>query len=645
MSNMDSKPTMSKRDTHVGKLAMGMVTELEKKNEKREKEVLAELQKISGVFKGFEIEATSSAHVISDNIRSRHESHGRQQEYTKMLLDLLMNAVSFKRLFESNVHVESSDVRTVMDDIIMQFCIGWKYTYVPLMIVFNSDDRFILDRVSAVNDGIMGLVHKHFKGTMTYSVIGAISFVEYCASQMLYGTREEKDPMEGTFEWDMFAGKGIPDWWTKSGVSDEVHELLQRAAEYLMQRHPVLDIKLGWKDKKSVGGKCGLDVIIAYHVKTKDARVPSVHGDSARSRSSHEEDSRSSYDPEEHERSIHSYAKKHGGVSDVSYYPDELSFHKDSEIAASMYKDATSKFIPGGDLVEERVMQVLHQQMDKFLGEYAAERMETIIAKKADAAIKLQSMKNDTQIQVIFAGLKASMEKKHTDMKQMCKSYDVKINQFESSAGEYLEYIKAYLGEKEKNLDKSIQKIQDQSRKNDAKIQKGIVDMQESISSQTETIEASLKAIEETSKANDEKIGNGIVDMQKTIDVSLKVLDNKSKEIDKKIDASLKVLDEQSSNLNTRFEDRIARMRNNNEAQFQKIKQDIEAEYGTASFRKTTDIKIEGLKKYVNQLLGTKPDGADTSQQSTPAPPPAPPQAVTTPQQAATNQPKGKKKK
>jgi hypothetical protein len=158
--------------------------------------------------------------------------------------------------------------------------------------------------------------------------------------------------------------------------------------------------------------------------------------------------------------------------------------------------------------------------------------------------------------------------------------------------------------------------------------------MQESILSQTETIEASLKAIEETSKANDEKIGNGIVDMQKTIDVSLKVLDNKSKEIDKKIDASLKVLDEQSSNLNTRFEDRIARMRNNNEAQFQKIKQDIEAEYGTASFRKTTDIKIEGVKKYVNQLLGVKPDGADTSQQSTPAPP-----------QAATNQPKGKKKK
>jgi hypothetical protein len=407
--------------------------------------VLDELQKIYGVFDGLEEKATASAHTISDMNRSCHESHSRQHEYTKMLLDLLMNAVSFKRLFESNVHVESSDVRTAMDDIIMKFCIGWKYDYVPRMHVFNSDDRFILDRVSAVNDYIMSLVHKHFKGMKTFIVLGAISFVEYCASQMLYGTREEKDPTERVFEWDMFLGKEIPDWWMKGDVSDEVHGRLDRVAEYLMQRHQMLDIKLEWKDEKSVDGKCDLDVTIAYRVKTKDARVPSAHGDSARSRASHKDDSDVSYDPDEHERSIDSFLEKRN----VSYNLDELSQLPAAERAASVYKDATSKFIDG-DLVEERVMQVLHQQMDNFLGAYAAERMETIIAKKADAAIKLQSMKNDTQIQVIFAGLKASMEKKHTDMKQMCKSYDVKINQFESSAREYLEYIKAYLGEKEK---------------------------------------------------------------------------------------------------------------------------------------------------------------------------------------------------
>jgi hypothetical protein len=619
---MDSKPKMSKREIHVDRLASGRVTELEKKNDQRERMVLAELWKISGVFKGFEEEATASAHTISDNIRSHHESHGSQQEYTKMLLDLLMNAVLFKRLFESNVYVESSEVKTEMDNIIMKFCIGWKYTYVPLMYVFNSDDRFILDRVSAVNDDIMSLANKNFKGMKTCIVLGAISFMEYCASQMLYGAREEKDPTERVFEWDMFLGKGIPDWWTKSGVSDEVHELLQRVAGYLVQRHPLLDIKLGWEDGTSTDKQCKLHVTISYtkpEMKTEYARVPSAHGDSARSRSSRKEDSRSSFDPDEHVRSINSFLEKRN----VSYNLDELSQLPAAERAASVYEDATSKFIPYGDLVEERVMQVLHQQMENFLGEYAGNRLETIIAEQADAAIKLQSGKNDDQIKIRFSAIETSIEEKHQQMQEMCNGYDTKINQFQASVWTEFHKSQEYLDAKERNLDKSIQTIQDQSRKNDAKIEKNIVYMQESILSQTETISASLKAIEDKSKTDDEKIETGIADMQKTID------------------ASLKKTKKQTDNLSADYEDKIARMRNSNEAQLQKIKQDIEEEYGTASFRKTTDKKIEGLKNYVNQLLGTKPDGADTSQQSTPAPP----QAVTTPQQAATNQPKGKKKK
>ena len=617
----------------MARLASGRVEELEKKNLEREEKVLAELQKIAGVFTQAEKVSVESAHAIRDRVHSHHDSHGSQQEYTKFLINLLINAVSFKRLFESNVYVESIDVKTAMDDIIMQFCIGWKYTYVPLMTVFNSDDRFILDRVSAVNDDIMSLANKHFKGMKTYIVLGAISYVEYCASQMLYGKREENDPPKRVFDWDMFLGKGIPDWWTKIGGSDEVHSLLDRVAGYLMERHPLLDIKLGWKDGKIVGGKCDLDVTIVYPVKTKDVRDLS--------------DSELVKAEKLRLAKIEAHRKAAEGGSEISHDPDLLDFGEE----ASVYEDATSKFIPGGDLVEERVMQVLHQQMDNYLGEYAGKKLETIIEKQADAAMKLQSRMNDAQIQVMFAGLKTSTEKKYLDMKKMCKGYDVKINQFESYAREYLEQIEAYLREKERNLDKSIQKIQDQSRKNDAKIQKGIVDMQESILSQTDTIEASLKAIEEQSKANDEKIGNGVVDMQKTIDASLKVLDNKSKEIDKKIDASLKVLDDKSKEIDATSEGEIVKIKNSIKPQLLQMKSDLEAEIkldlkagdDNASFRRTTEQKIANFTQFMNQFVSSKSNEA-ASRNSTPlpspAPPPALPQAVTTPSNG-----KGKKKK
>jgi hypothetical protein len=525
-----------------------------------------------------------------------------------------------------------------MDDIIMKFCIGWKYDYVPRMYVFNSDDRFILDRVSAVNDDIMSLANKHFKGMKTCIVLGAISYVEYCSSQMLYGTREEKDPTKRVFDWDMFLGKEMPDWWAQTGVSGEVHDRLVCVAGYLMQRHPQLYIKLEWEDGTSTDKKCKLHVTISYtkpEMKTEYARVPSAHGDSARSRSSHREDGRSSFDYDKDTRSTDSSRKR---FSDVSYNPDELSYPTDSERAASVYEDATSKFIPGGDLVGERVMQVLHQQMDNYVGEYAGEKLETIISKQADAAIKLQSSENDAKIQGMFAELKTSMEKKHLEMKKMCEGYGDKIGEFGYIIEVKFHNHETYLAEKEQNLDKSIREIQDQSRKNDAKIQKGIVDMQKSILSQTEMIEASLKAIEDESKMNDGKIEKGIAGMQQKIDASLKELDEKSKEIDKKSEGEI-------VKIKNSIKPQLLQMKSDLEAE---IKNDLKAGDDNASFRKATEQKIASFTQFMNQYVSSKSNNEAASRNSTPLPSPALPQAVTTPSappQAVTTPSNGRGKK
>jgi len=239
------------------------------------------------------------------------------------------------------------------------------------------------------------------------------------------------------------------------------------------------------------------------------------------------------------------------------------------------------------------------------LGEYAGTKLETIIAEQADAVIKLQSMKNDTQIQEIFAGITTSMEKTHQEMQKMCDGYDTKINQFQASVWKEFQTEKAYLDAKERKLDKSI------------------LVMQELSSKQAESIDTSLKILEEQSKAHDEKFEKKIVSIDKTILEHTKMMDELAKSIEDK-----------NNEIDAKIKEDIESIRKSIKGQLTQFKKDLDAEYGNDSFRKTTDKKIEGLKKYVNQLLGTKPDGADTSQQSTPAPP-----------QAATNQPKGKKKK